>query len=93
MPEQVVYETVGVITEELNHLEQDNPRLVEAVRDRYMYRPSKEPYNLGESPSLTGQFGMVSGKMFVLFVQCGGGFTGQWTTEQVQLNNFSGTNY
>ena len=59
----------------------------------YMYRPSKEPYNLGESPSLTGQFGMVSGKMFVLFVQCGGGFTGQWTTEQVQLNNFSGTNY
>ena len=35
-------------------------RLVEAVRDRYLLRPSKEPHNLGKTiPWLDRQFGQV----------------------------------
>ena len=55
-------ETVGVIDEALNILEQGDPRLVEAVRQRYLVRPSKEPYNWGKEHrrsglELAGQYG------------------------------------
>ena len=67
VPEKVVYQSVGEIDEELNYLEQDDPRLVEAVRDRYLLRPSKEPHNFGgKTPWLDGQYGQVIGKKIFL---------------------------
>ena len=61
VPEKVVFQSVGDIDEELNYLEQDDPRLVEAVRDSYLLRPSNKPLNLGKRiPWLDGQFGQVN---------------------------------
>ena len=61
-------EIAGVINESLNRLEQDDPLLVEAVRERYLIKPSREPYNWGkagkapEERSLIGQFRQGSSK-------------------------------
>ena len=55
-------EIVENIDESLNHLEQDDPLLVEAVRERHLIAPSTEPYNwgkYGQAPherKLSGQF-------------------------------------
>ena len=58
-------EIAGVIRESLNRLEQDDPLLVEAVRERYLVPPSKEPYNWGKGHrrsglELAGQYGQES---------------------------------
>ena len=53
-------ETVGVINETLNHLEQDDPRLVQAVKNHYLRRPSTEPHNFSKAHlELDGQFGQA----------------------------------
>ena len=58
-------ETVGLIDEALNSLEQDDPRLVEAVRERYLVPPSTQPYNWGKRHrsrlELGGQYGQGGG--------------------------------
>ena len=38
-------EVVGEIDESLNELEQDDPKLIEAIKEKYLVPPSKEPYN------------------------------------------------
>ena len=61
-------EIAGVIVESLNRLAQDDPLLVEAVRERYLIKPSREPYNWGkagkapEGRNLNGQFRQGSSK-------------------------------
>ena len=61
-------EIAGVIVESLNRFAQDDPLLVEAVRERYLIKPSREPYNWGkagkapEERSLIGQFRQGSSK-------------------------------
>ena len=62
-------EIAGVIDKSLNHLAQDDPLLVEAVRERYLIKPSREPYNWGkagkapEGRNLNGQFRQGSSKL------------------------------
>ena len=56
---------MGLIDEALNSLEQDDPRLVEAVRERYLVPPSTQPYNWGKRHrsrlELGGQYGQGGG--------------------------------
>ena len=70
--EEDFVEIVGVIDESLNRLEQDDPLLVKAVREKYLIKPTGEPYNLAynlgkalkapEGRKLDGQFGQGSTK-------------------------------
>ncbi len=40
-------EPVGLIDESLNELEQDDPKLIDAIRKKYLIEPSTKPYNWG----------------------------------------------
>lgn len=43
--EEEVLEDIGVIDPALNELEQDNPRLIQIIKEKYLIPPSEEPYN------------------------------------------------
>jgi len=45
------------VDESLNALEQDDPRLIEAIRERFLIQPSKDkPYNLStKTPNMAGE--------------------------------------
>jgi hypothetical protein len=52
----------GDIDWSLNSLKQDDLELIKILKDKYVNRPSKKPYNLvqgGSTKSLGGQFGQA----------------------------------
>ena len=49
------------IDESLNSLRQDDPKLIQLIRDHYLIPPSNLPYNFSnpDLPKLQGQFGQA----------------------------------
>ena len=49
------------IDESLNALRQDDPKLIQLIRDHYLIPPSNLPYNFSnpDLPKLQGQFGQA----------------------------------
>ena len=49
------------IDESLNGLRQDDPKLIQLIRDHYLIPPSNLPYNFSnpDLPKLQGQFGQA----------------------------------
>ena len=49
------------IDESLNNLRQDDPKLIQLIRDHYLIPPSNLPYNFSNPklPKLQGQFGQA----------------------------------
>ena len=48
------------INPSLNLLSQDDPRLIDIIKNRYLYPPSEDVYNLSATdPNLEGQFGQA----------------------------------
>ena len=73
-------EEVGVIDESLNNLEQDDPKLVQILKEKYLIPPSQEAYNFSKKAhlDLRGQFGqplliehMLNGKKNGFFIEAG----------------------
>ena len=52
-------EEVGIIDPMLNDLDQEDPKLIELIKEKYLIKPpSEKPYNFNSSnPNLNGQYG------------------------------------
>ena len=48
-------EIAGKIDPSLNELDQDDPRLIQILKDEYLIPPSEEPYNLKSPLKLQGK--------------------------------------
>ena len=64
-------EVVGDIDESLNELEQDDPKLIEAIKEKYLVPPSKEPYNFTNNANvdMSGEI-LLTGHTFISKNHC-----------------------
>lgn len=87
----------GEIDESLNNLEQDDPKLIEAIKTKYLIPPSKEMYNFTNKGNMNfgGQYGqpLIIDKMFNSKLKKGffieaGAFDGEFLSNSLRFEIF-----